>query len=97
MDILVEINPTRGRVQFSWAPPPVQQQNGVILEYVLVCTTENDVTDVVLLYFPPDPDRQYTAVGFTALTQYTCYVSALNSVGEGPFVNITVTTGEDGE
>ncbi len=97
MDFLAEINAIRGRVQFSWAPPPIQQQNGFIIDYYLDCTAETAPMDTVVMAFPPAASRQYTAVGFAALTEYMCRVSARTSGGAGPAAVFNITTGEDGE
>ena len=49
------------------------------------------------MVFPPSSDNEYTASGFSALTEYTCNVSAVNGAGAGPPETKLFTSGEDGE
>ena len=77
------------QVVFSWSPPLVTQQNGVITSYTLSCSPS----------LPQSPflSGSLTVTGFSPDTAYSCSVVATNSKGSGPPANITFTTQQDCE
>ena len=72
-------------VDFFWEPPPLDQQNGIITGYDIVCTPSGSsqpvnfvVTDDVM------SDTLNATVGmFTPATQYSCAITASTSAGPG--------------
>ena len=73
-------------VDFFWEPPPLDQQNGIITAYDIVCTPTGGgqpvnfvVTDDVM------SDTLNATVGmFIPATQYSCAITASTSTGPGP-------------
>ena len=77
-------------VVFSWSPPPVTQQNGVITGYTLSCSPSPSS----LPLFPSQSDS-LTVTGFSPNTHYSCSLTATNSQGSGPPATNTFTTKKD--
>ena len=72
-------------VDFFWEPPPLDQQNGIITEYNIVCTpsgsgqpVNNSVTDDM------SGTLNATVGMFIPATQYSCAITASTRVGPGP-------------
>ena len=84
------INPQR--VVLVWAPPPMDQQNGIIRRYIVNITT-NDSGEELITY------SQITTalvLNLDPFTTYTCSVSA-ETVAPGPYSSaIMFQTAEDG-
>ena len=79
---------------FSWVPPPADEQNGIIANYVINITEDNTgeefqvSTSNTSLTIDDNLQPYYT---------YICVIAAETSVGEGPFSsNISFTTHEYG-
>ena len=79
---------------FSWVPPPADEQNGIIANYVINITEDNTgkefqvSTSNTSLTIDDNLQPYYT---------YICAISAETSVGEGPFSSdISFTTHEHG-
>jgi len=81
---------------FSWEPPRPEEQNGVIVGYV-VNVTSNHSMEVLQLY----SDLQETNVSVAGLKPYTVYVCAVAAItipGVGPYSDEdTVLMPEDGK
>lgn len=73
---------------FTWDLPLPADRNGRITSYTIQCSGS--------LTFSP-ATSPYTATGLTANTSYTCSIYASNAQGDGPTVQITVSTLEAGE
>ena len=79
---------------FSWVPPPADEQNGIIANYIINVTEDNTgeefqvSTSNTSLTIDDNLQPYYT---------YICVIAAETSVGEGPFSsNISFTTHEYG-
>ena len=70
---------------FSWLPPRPVDQNGNITTYSLSCRQSmgTDSTPIEQDYTGL-PAGNVTLYGFRPFVQYTCSVTASNSIGEGP-------------
>ena len=73
-------------VNFFWEPPPLDQRNGIIIGYDIVCTPSGSgqpvnfvVTDNVM-----SGTLNATVGMFTPATQYNCVITASTSAGPGP-------------
>ena len=85
-------------ITFSWSPPRIVDQNGNITSYSLSCRQsmggagstpiEQDYTGL--------PAGNVTLYGFRPYVQYTCSVTASNSIGEGPAATDRNMTDEAG-
>lgn len=77
----------------SWEPPPSEEQNGVIINYV-INVTEAESGSVFQLF------SSNTSLFVSTLQPYTTYnflIAASTSVGVGPFSRLfTRQTPEDG-
>ena len=79
-------------IHLSWNPPPVEQQNGEIDFYIVVCIELN--TGATLSRHRTEM-TDTTITGLHPYYTYRCNVSAI-TVGEGPFSDsVEVTTLED--
>ena len=77
----------------SWDPPLFEEQNGIIINYVVLCASNS----LEIL-------RQFTTSTFITVpdvlpfTTYACTVAAITEAGEGPpSLVISATTLQDGE
>ena len=81
-------------ISLTWAPPQLEEQNGVITRYTVNVTNVN-TGESVLLY---TTETSITVQQLTPFTAYLCSVAAETSVGLGPYtLALTVTTNEDGK
>ncbi len=78
----------------SWEPPPYEDQNGVILLYIINVTVQ-ETGEMFRL------NSTLTTLTVTTLRPYrtyVCVIAATTSAGLGPFsTSVTVETPEDGE
>ncbi len=78
-----------------WNPPPVSEQNGVIVKYVISISDSNTDTEIVTLF------SNTTSVSVESLLPYTiykCSVAAFTSIGIGPYTtDIYFETAETGQ
>ena len=77
-------------VFFSWQPPPLDQQNGVITRYDIVCNSRSGEP----VNGRSDGALNATVRMFTPATQYSCTITASTSAGTGPGNTVTVVTCE---
>ena len=78
----------------SWSPPPVEEQNGIIIGYV-ISVTEDETGDTFQL---PVTATVVTINNLRPYHTYTCVIAAETSVGLGPFsAGVSFTTHEDGK
>ena len=80
----------RSTAVISWSHVPEDQQNGYLLGYSVLCTSQND--------HRLSQDETGTAVTLVGLVQnstYTCTVCAFTAVGCGPSSITYISTYED--
>ena len=86
-------NTTSVSITISWEPPADEQQNGIIINYVVRVAVEGGTAT----YF----NSTTTYIVITSLRPYTTYeysIAAETSAGMGPFSSInTIRTDEAGE
>ena len=80
----------------DWIAPVCIDQNGAPVGYNLTCTNDTDGTAVSGL----DPTQTSTKTMFTItdvmpFTAYTCNLTFINVVGEGPLTQCTFETAQD--
>ena len=78
----------------TWAPPSLEEQNGVIIGYVINITIlENRMN--FLLY---SNTTSLTVTSLRPYRNYICIIAAVTSIGIGPYsTTVTVTTPQDGK
>ena len=87
-------NTTPYSISLTWTPPPPNQQNGVIIRYV-VNVTHIDTLETIQYY---STVTSITISGLDPYTTYVCVVAAETTIGVGPFSHssFTVQTREAG-
>ena len=85
------INPRQ--VELVWAPPPMDQQNGIIRRYIINVTSVDDGEELITY----SQTTSTLVQNLHPFTTYACSVSA-ETVNPGPFSPpIVVQTPEDGK
>ena len=69
-----------GELTTTWDHPPCQERNGRIVNYII--KLESSVESIVTT---PDNLTSWTIGQLKALQDYTVQVSAVTSIGSGPF------------
>ena len=80
---------------FSWEPPLLEQQNGVIIGY-----TVNIVSDDNMMFqlYSEQHATNLSATIFKPYTVYRCAVAAITMPGTGPYSDdMVILTPEDGK
>ncbi len=79
-----------------WEPPELEDQNGVIIGYVVNVTAVETGMTFQLSSF--SFDSSLTASGLRPFTTYICRIAARTDVGVGPYsIAVTAVTQQDGE
>ena len=93
----IQISVTSSRIAVvSWNSPPSEDQNGIIIYYLLLITQEQfNISDRVINTTSDAPS--YTVAGLEEYNNYTCRVAAATRIGPGPYsAPIYFNTPEDG-
>ena len=81
---------------FTWLPPLECFRNGDIIKYSLNCSfinaTHPDIQQSFLHQVTSKRENGFTLHNLYPFTNYTCHLTAANSIGEGPAVSLNVTT-----
>lgn len=90
-------SPSSTSILVSWAPPPVEFQNGVITGYsIQYSTTEGSKVSKRIDGIPPD-SSQYLLENLEKWTEYGLTVRAQTEAGDGPeSLQLLIRTEEDG-
>ena len=75
---------------FSWSPPLPSQRNGVIISYLIICSSGD-----IIINTTRTSSTSLTITGLQPFTNYTCSVSASTIIGAGPAVVKHILTSED--
>ena len=75
----------------SWIEPVKTGQNGQAVGYNLMCTREQFVSQITL----NSTDTVFTITDVAPHSLYTCNLSFINTVGQGPFTQCSFTTAQD--
>ena len=73
-------------VDFFWEPPPLDQRNGIITGYDIVCMPTEGGQPVSFTFMADDTmsgTLNATVGMFTPATQYSCAITASTSAGPG--------------
>ena len=81
---------------FSWEPPPLEQQNGVIIGYVVQIISDD--SGLVFQIFSNGNSTNVSAAHLMPYTVYRCTVAANTVPGTGPYSDeVLILTPEDGK
>ena len=75
----------------SWIEPVRTGQNGQAVGYSVVCTRAQFVSQITL----NSTDAVFTITDITPHSYYTCNLSFINNVGQGPPTQCSFTTAQD--
>ena len=83
-------------VDLQWEEPVLALQNGQITGYNLTCYCDDPCANVTadLSATQMSTTTSFIIVPVNPFTQYTCFLSAINEVGEGPATQCIFTTEE---
>ena len=86
-------------VELMWVEPLRALQNGQIVGYNLTCYCDIPCASFMVEISAPQSSTtiNFAIVLASPLTEYTCSLSAINEVGEGPPTQCTFTTLEAGD
>ena len=86
---------TSRTLYFTWEPPLLEQQNGVILGYTVNIVSNDNSTRFQL--YSDDHATNLSATIFKPYTVYRCVVAAFTTPGTGPYSDeAVILTPEDG-
>ena len=78
----------------TWNPPSYEEQNGVIIQYVINVTVQETGERFQLT----STTTSLEVTNLRPYRTYVCIIAAATSVGLGPFsISVTVETPEDGK
>ena len=80
---------TQRTMSLIWSPPHVDDQNGIITSYTVMCSLVDG-----LVHRSTTSETRLTVTGLEPFTNYTCSVSAATVIGSGPAVVKNVITAE---
>ena len=89
-DGVSEVSVTANSITVQWGEVPCMDRNGEITGYRVNATLSGMV--VATENVNDGSAREGTVSGLTPSTDYLVLVTAVNSVGTGPFSGITITT-----
>ena len=85
-------------ITFNWSPPLITNQNGVILNYTLMCTLQDsderssEHAQISMVY---QSAGRHVLGGFCPFSTYSCSIFATNSAGNGPSISLLLNTKND--
>ena len=84
-------------VTLDWNPPIRVDQNGEIVGYNLTCIQTNGLRVSGLRVTQSSTETMFTipVLVLVPFTEYTCKLSSINVVGEGPATQYTFETAQD--
>ena len=82
-------------VTLDWDPPVRVDQNGEIVGYNLTCIQTDGAQISGLTATQSSTETMFTTPVLVPFTEYTCKLSSINVVGEGPATQYTFKTAQD--
>ena len=82
-------------VTLTWTAPALVDQNGAPVGYNLACINTNGESVNGLNPTQTSMNTMFTITDVMPFTGYTCYLSFINVVGEGPSTQCTFETAQD--
>ena len=82
-------------VTLYWDPPVRVDQNGEVVGYNLTCIQTNGPQVSGLTATQSSTETMFTIPVLVPFTEYTCRLSSINVVGEGPATQHTFKTAQD--
>ena len=79
----------------NWTAPVFIRQNGAPIGYNLTCTNEGGVAVCGLDATQNSTETMFTVTDVMPFTAYTCNLTFINVVGEGPLTQCTFETAQD--
>ena len=80
-------------VTFTWDPPPLDQQNGIVIEYFINVTVANSGET----FQESTTELSLSIYTLQSFTTYFCIIAASTSAGIGPYSTVfTLQTPQDG-
>ena len=76
---------TSRTLYFTWEPPLLEQQNGVIIGYTVNVVLDD--SSMMFKLYPDDHATNLSATVFKPYTVYRCVVAAFTTPGTGPYSN----------
>ena len=86
----IDVTVTSHTLTLSWSPPLPSQHNGVIISYLINCSSGGSIINSTRTN-----STSLTIAGLQPFTNYTCTVSAATMVGDGPATMRDAITSED--
>ena len=83
----INVEMTAHTLTLSWSPPLPSQRNGVIISYLITCSSGGSIINSTRT-----SSTSLTITGLQPFTNYTCSVSAATIVGDGPTTARTIET-----
>ena len=87
---IFNISPNSRTLTLSWSPPLLSQRNGVIISYLITCSSGGSIINSTRT-----SSSSLTITGLQPFTNYTCSVRAATIVGDGPATLQDVITSEE--
>ena len=84
-------------VTLIWTAPALIDQNGAPVGYNLTCTNTSGVSVNGLNATQTSMNTMFTITDVIPFTSYTCDLSFINVIGEGPSTQCTFTTTQIGK
>ena len=86
--------PTPRTLYFSWEPPLLELQNGVIIGYTVSIVSDDN--GMMFQLYSDQHARNLSATIFKPYTVYRCAVAAFTTPGTGPYSDeVMILTPED--
>ena len=82
-------------VILTWTAPALMYQNGAPVGYNLTCMKTNGVSVNGLTGTQTSMNKMFNITDIMPFTGYTCNLSFINVVGQGPSTQCTFETAED--
>ena len=87
------MNSSATSILVTWSPPPEDDQNGVILGYIITYIIIGDELSTTM----STPETTINITGLAIYTEYNISVAAYTVIGTGPYDTVVGRTDSSGE